>query len=82
MSWFYAYFPQSAFFSSYLPPNGKVLDCGVNSDRVNAAARSVHTGGVQCLLTDGSVRFASENIDVSTWARLGDVADGQVIGEF
>jgi prepilin-type N-terminal cleavage/methylation domain-containing protein len=82
MSWFYSYFPQSAFFTSYLPPNGKVLDCGVNSDRVNAASRSVHTGGVQCLLTDGSVRFVSENLDVATWGRLGNIADGQVIGEF
>lgn len=81
-SWFYAYFPQSAFFSSYLPPNGKTLDCGVNSDRVNVASRSMHTGGVQGLLGDGSVRFVSENIDLATWGRLGDISDGGVLGEF
>jgi prepilin-type N-terminal cleavage/methylation domain-containing protein len=82
MSWFYSYFPQSAFFSSYLPPNGKTLDCGVNSDRVNVPSRSVHTGGVQCLLGDGSARFITENIDIATWGRLGNIADGGVIGEF
>jgi prepilin-type N-terminal cleavage/methylation domain-containing protein/prepilin-type processing-associated H-X9-DG protein len=81
-SWFYAYFPQAAFFSTYLPPNAKVPDCGFSSDRVNNAARSLHTGGVQVLLLDGSVRFVSENVDVATWSRLGDMADGQVIGDF
>ncbi len=82
MSWFYAYFPQCAFFSSFVGPNSKEYDCGVNSDRVNQAARSVHTGGVQGLLADGSVRFFSENIDLQTWRNLGNIADGQVVGEF
>ena len=82
MSWFYAYFPQCAFFSSFVGPNSKEYDCGVNSDRVNQAARSVHTGGVQGLLADGSVRFFSENIDLQTWRNLGNIADGQVVVEF
>ncbi len=82
MSWFYSYFPQCAFFSSFVGPNSKEYDCGVNSDRVNQAARSLHTGGVQTLLGDGSVRFVSENIDLQTWRNLGNISDGQVIGEF
>jgi prepilin-type N-terminal cleavage/methylation domain-containing protein/prepilin-type processing-associated H-X9-DG protein len=81
-SWFYAYFPQATFFSTYLPPNAKDPDCGFSSDRVNNAARSMHTGGVQILLLDGSVRFVSENVDLATWSRLGDMADGQVLGDF
>lgn len=81
-SWFYSYFPQAAFFSSFVGPNSKEYDCGVNSDRVNQAARSVHTGGVQGLLADGSVRFFSENIDLQTWRNLGNIGDGQVVGEF
>ncbi len=51
---------------------------------------STHTGGVQFLLADGSVRFISENVDHnfgnrlinSTFARLLSVNDGDPIGEF
>ncbi len=43
---------------------------------------SDHTGGAQFLLGDGSVRFISENVDMTTYARLGTVADGNVLGDF
>ncbi len=47
------------------------------------AARSLHKGGVQTAMGDGSVRFVSENIDVSrVWRSLGGRSDGQVVGEF
>lgn len=47
-----------------------------------ASPRSMHTGGVQILLGDGSVRFVGENIHLDTWRRLAWIADGQTIGEF
>jgi len=43
---------------------------------------SFHEGGIQVLLGDGSVRFASENIDATLWQNLGSVADNQTIGEW
>ncbi|MDQ3329569.1 MAG: DUF1559 domain-containing protein [Planctomycetota bacterium] len=45
-------------------------------------SRSYHTGTVNSLLMDGSVRGVSENIDLVTWRLLGQRADGKVIGEF
>jgi prepilin-type processing-associated H-X9-DG protein len=43
---------------------------------------SQHTGGVQFLQCDGSVRFVSENIDYQTFRNLGERDDGNVVGEF
>lgn len=45
-------------------------------------SRSWHTGTVNSLLMDGSVRSISENIDLGTWRNLGSRNDGNVIGEF
>lgn len=49
---------------------------------VHQNARSFHSGGAQFVLADGSVRFISENVDKTTYNRLGDRADGQPLGEF
>ena len=43
---------------------------------------SPHTGGVQMLLADGSVRFVSVNIDESVLEALATKAGGEAIGEF
>ena len=43
---------------------------------------SMHTGGAQVLLADGTVRFISENIDSVTRQRLAQIADGNPLGEF
>ena len=46
------------------------------------AARSRHTGGVQAVFCDGSVRFISENIALNTWRALSSTRGGEVVGEF
>ena len=43
---------------------------------------SSHSGGVNALLADGSVRVISYHIDESVFRKLGDRRDGEVIGEF
>ncbi len=48
----------------------------------NNSAMSLHTGGVHFVLGDGSVRFLSENTDGAIYQRLGQMADGEVLGEF
>ncbi|HQX52579.1 MAG TPA: DUF1559 domain-containing protein [Planctomycetaceae bacterium] len=52
-------------------------NCGPNDEPF-----SLHTGGCQALLGDGSVRFLSENLDRQTVRRLCARNDGQVLGEF
>jgi prepilin-type processing-associated H-X9-DG protein len=69
-------------FNTLYPPNSPLPDCGLNSNYVHGAARSFHTGGVHVLLVDGSVRFVSDNLDLTTWIRLGNKSDGAVVGEF
>ena len=45
-------------------------------------SRSYHTGMVNSLLADGSVRNISSNIDQGIWRALGTRAGGEVVGEF
>ncbi len=44
----------------------------------NCGASSYHSGGANFALGDGSVHFIHEDIDLLTFSRLGDKADGQV----
>jgi len=53
-----------------------------NNRAIILTSRSGHTGGIQTLLLDGSVRFVSENINLQTWQALGTIRKGEVIGEF
>ncbi|MEM1061213.1 MAG: DUF1559 domain-containing protein [Planctomycetota bacterium] len=54
-----------------------------NATRIAASGySSLHPGGAQFCLGDGTVRFISENINVQTFADLADRRDGQVLGEF
>jgi prepilin-type N-terminal cleavage/methylation domain-containing protein/prepilin-type processing-associated H-X9-DG protein len=48
-----------------------------------AASRSLHTGGVNCLFGDGSVRFMSQSVDVTmVWQPLATIAGGDVVGNY
>lgn len=53
------------------------------SNRRNiVSARSLHPGGVQVLLVDGSCRFITNNIALATWQALGTPDGGETLGEF
>ena len=72
-----------ALYNHYYGPNSRFPDCGnAYHNYALTAARSRHTGGVQVLLCDGSVRFVSENVNLKTWHALGSRAGGEVLGEF
>lgn len=66
----------NAFFQSGAPtPAASPFSC-------NTVTNSFHEGGIHGLLTDGSVRFISENIDFPTYLKLCVRDDGNVIGEY
>jgi len=63
---------------------GSGTGCNQHSGQWGASQgfKSIHVGGAQFLLCDGSVRFLSENLDMPTYQALGDRRDGRVLGEF
>ncbi len=80
-SWFYGDDTIRWTYLTLLPPNSS-LACRTYQEYGNGSPQSEHTGGVQVLLCDGSVRFVSENVNLATWQNLGDKSDDNVIGEF
>ncbi|MFO0845013.1 MAG: H-X9-DG-CTERM domain-containing protein [Gemmataceae bacterium] len=46
------------------------------------AARSRHSGGVNVLLGDGSVRFITDAVAPATWSALATRSGGEVLGNF
>lgn len=89
-SWIYAQGMQSWAYSTLLKPNDPIIKLQNNNYCVESpwvgpalfGARSEHVGGVHVLMCDGAVRFISDSINLPTWQNLGNVADGNVIGEF
>ena len=88
-------------FSTILPPNAPSCAEGSNYNADSTISivspSSEHTGGVNALLADGSVRFISENINTGdltsafraegpspygVWGALGSKSGGDIVGDF
>ena len=76
-------------FMTIVPPNSKQYPwgncrngCGTcspdASQYVNAG--SLHSGGVNTLMGDGSVRFVKDSINMTVWMSIGTRANGEVVG--
>ncbi len=86
--------PCTQFMTSLQPNTGTdvtpyCLNNGVNppctttgSGNSYKAARSRHSGGVNVLMGDGSVRFVQNNITLTTWRAVGSMNGGEVISNF
>jgi prepilin-type N-terminal cleavage/methylation domain-containing protein/prepilin-type processing-associated H-X9-DG protein len=76
---------QFAWYNHILTPNSRVIDCGNNCNfqtsntractnnvsRAIVAPRSYHPGGVNVLMSDGTVRNISDNVDQTIWRAIG-----------
>ncbi len=54
-----------------------VLGMNADGDDETAAARSMHPGGVQVVMADGSVHFISNGIGPTVWTALGTIAGSE-----
>ena len=64
-------------FNAYSTPNPYYPDWGIYGTIGFYAARSFHTGGVNCTMGDGSVTFVSDNISVDMWRFANSINDGK-----
>jgi prepilin-type N-terminal cleavage/methylation domain-containing protein/prepilin-type processing-associated H-X9-DG protein len=80
----------TSLYSHTVPPNFKGGDCMDNTQRPgevasstlwagHIASRSYHTGGVNVVFGDGSVRFIRDSIDPTIWYNMGTRAGGEAI---
>jgi prepilin-type processing-associated H-X9-DG protein len=66
-------------FSTYYTPNTTTVTIGSSEFPHACTAASMHPGGVNASMADGSVRFVSETISAQTWLLLGDRQDGNAV---
>ncbi|MFO0928054.1 MAG: DUF1559 domain-containing protein [Gemmataceae bacterium] len=74
----------NTLYNHFYPPNpvGK-WDCGNGShNKALSTARSNHTGGVNVLLVDGSVRLVADTVSPITWRALATRNGGEVVNNF
>jgi prepilin-type N-terminal cleavage/methylation domain-containing protein len=85
----------NVLFSTQLPPNTTTGDVSsyciaglkapcqaLSTSNVVQYARSFHTGGVNVILGDGSVRFVSDGITPGTWLNLGTRSGNEPASDF
>jgi prepilin-type N-terminal cleavage/methylation domain-containing protein/prepilin-type processing-associated H-X9-DG protein len=70
-------FLHTSIYKHVAPPNRK--SCYMYPARLVMTASSLHPGGVNVGLCDGSVRFVKDSIDRTAWRALGSMNGGEVI---
>jgi prepilin-type processing-associated H-X9-DG protein len=84
----------TVLFSTLYPPNTSVPDqhnfcqgiprapCSQTNTDIVVSARSYHSGGVNVVLADGSVRSISDGVNATVYNNLGSRAGGEVPGDY
>lgn len=68
--------PPYTTFGAFLPPNASQATCFYMNYGFYAA-RSYHSGGVNTLLADGSVRFVSDTVHLDVWRGSATINQGE-----
>jgi len=69
----------TALYNHWFRPNTPEFDCLRHSNPAWKAARSRHTGGVNVLLGDCSLRFVRDSVDLTVWRALATRNGGEVL---
>ncbi len=67
-------------YNHVMPPNSWSCSDGNVNDIGAFAASSRHSGGVNALMCDGSVKFVKSSVSNSVWWALGSRNGGEVVG--
>ena len=70
---------QDVMYTHAAPPNDPLCAYPQNYTQ-SMLASSGHTGGVNVLLCDGSVRSVTSNVSITTWRSMGTRNGGEVLG--
>ncbi|HJZ54844.1 MAG TPA: DUF1559 domain-containing protein [Gemmataceae bacterium] len=77
----------TVYYNHTLPPNwnrkvssNQRYNCGdTGITYFHVSASSYHTGGVNLVMADGSVRFVRDSINFTSWQAMGSKAGGEVV---
>jgi prepilin-type N-terminal cleavage/methylation domain-containing protein/prepilin-type processing-associated H-X9-DG protein len=77
---------QNTWYNHAYTPNSPLLDCSnttqqsfLPSGQEISTARSLHTGGVNCVYMDGHVAFISNSIDLGVWRAASTRSGGELV---
>ena len=71
--------PECGMYNHIMPPNQWSCSDGNVNDIGAFTASSRHSGGVNVLFCDGSVRFVKSSVSTAVWWNLGTRAGGEVV---
>ena len=69
----------NTLYNHHEPPNSRAADCITYHNPGWKAARSLHPGGVNVLLGDGSSRFVKDSVSPSVWRALATRSGGEIV---
>ena len=69
--------------NGYCNSTDPATPCTIATDNLlHKAARSRHTGGVNVLFGDGSVRFVTNSVPLNIWQAISTMTGGEAVGPY